>query len=103
MSEQRRGGFLSSVRPHLQFRSVCIHTDRNCRCGLETITPIENKVQPCKVHYDIWYLVLTDGANFNVDAKEFHETRWLTIDEAEKIVTDGPNRKALETIRKNYE
>ncbi len=70
---------------------------------LLTITPIENKVQPCRVHYDIWYMVLTDGSNFNVDPKEFHETRWLTIDEAEKIVTDLPNRKALETIRKKYE
>ncbi|MBI2484289.1 NUDIX domain-containing protein [Candidatus Uhrbacteria bacterium] len=66
---------------------------------LLTITPIENKVQPCKTHYDIWYLVLSDGSNFNVDPKEFHETRWLTIAEAEKIVTDGPNRKALETIK----
>lgn len=70
---------------------------------LLTITPIENKVQSCKVHYDIWYLVLTDGANFNVDSKEFHDTKWLTIDEAEKIVTDAPNRKVLETIRKKYD
>jgi len=69
---------------------------------LLTITPIENKVQPCKVHYDIWYLVLTDGADFNVDPKEFHETRWLTINDAEKIVTDTSNRKALETIKKKY-
>ena len=70
---------------------------------LLTITSIENKVQPCKVHYDIWYLVLTDGADFNVDPKEFHETRWLTINEAEKIVTDALNRKALESIKKKYE
>ena len=66
---------------------------------LLTITPIENKVQPCKTHLDIWYLVNTDGANFNVDPKEFHETKWLTIDEAEKIVTDPPNRKALEFVK----
>jgi len=67
---------------------------------LLTITPIENKIQSCKVHFDIWYLIDTDGANFNVDPKEFHETKWLTIDEAEKIVTDQPNRKALEIIKK---
>ncbi len=66
---------------------------------LLTITPIENKVQPCKTHLDIWYLVKTDGVNFNVDPKEFHETKWLTIDEAEKIITDTPNRKALEFVR----
>ncbi|MBI2482672.1 NUDIX domain-containing protein [Candidatus Uhrbacteria bacterium] len=70
---------------------------------LLTITPIENAVQPCKMHYDIWYVALTDGANFAVDPKEFHETRWLTINEAEQIVTDPPNRKALAVIRKKYE
>lgn len=70
---------------------------------LLTITPIENKVQPCKMHFDIWYLINTDGANFNVDPKEFHDTKWLTIDEAEKIVTDSSNRKALEIIKKKYE
>jgi len=67
---------------------------------LLTITPIENKVQPCKIHYDIWYLVLTDGANFNIDSKEFHDAKWLMIDEAEKIITDQPNRKALGIISK---
>ncbi|OQX00816.1 hypothetical protein BWK69_00715 [Candidatus Parcubacteria bacterium A4] len=70
---------------------------------LLTITPIENKDQPCKTHYDVWYLVPTDGSNFNVDSREFYETRWLTINEAEKIVTDPQNRKALETIKNKYE
>ena len=66
---------------------------------LLTITPIENKIQPCKIHFDIWYLINTDGANFKVDPKEFHDTKWLTLDEAEKIVTDLPNRKALAILR----
>jgi 8-oxo-dGTP pyrophosphatase MutT (NUDIX family) len=70
---------------------------------LLTITPIENRVQTCKAHFDIWYLANTDGANFNVDPKEFHDTKWLTIDEAEKILTDRPNRKALEVIKRKYE
>jgi len=68
---------------------------------LLTITPIENKVHPCKTHLDIWYLVNTDGSNFNIDLEEFHETKWLTIDEAEKIVTDPLNRKALEFVNIN--
>lgn len=70
---------------------------------LLTITSIANKIRPCKVHYDIWYVVLTNGANFNVDPKEFHDPKWLTIDEAEKIVTDVPNRKALEVIRNKFD
>ena len=66
---------------------------------LLTITPIENKVQPCKVHYDIWYLALTDGTDFNIDPKEFRDTKWLTIGEAEETVTDSANRKALEFVK----
>ncbi len=49
-------------------------------------------------HYDVWFLVPTDGINFNVDPKEFHATKWLTIEEAERIVTDAANLKALEQV-----
>jgi len=44
---------------------------------LLTITPINNQVQPCKTHYDIWYLVMTDGNNFNINPQEFHDTKWF--------------------------
>lgn len=66
---------------------------------LLTITPIENKTQPCKAHFDIWYLMKTDGNLFEIDPREFHNTRWMTINEARKIVTDPPNRKALEILK----
>lgn len=68
---------------------------------LLTITPIENPVQPCKSHYDVWYLVSTDGSNFNIDPQEFLDTKWMTIEEAEEIVTDPANRQALERIKLN--
>jgi len=67
---------------------------------LLTITPIENQSQPCKKHYDIWYLVETDGSNFNINPTEFHDTKWLTIDEARKIVTEPQNIKALNILEK---
>src|SRR3989344_1447767 len=62
---------------------------------LLTITPIENRVQPCKEHLDIWYRFTTDGSEFNVDPKEFHETRWATIEEARWLMTDPPNLEAI--------
>lgn len=67
---------------------------------LLTITPIDNEIQPCKAHYDIWYLASTDGLNFHIDPAEFHDVKWLTIDEAKKIITDKANVKALEIIEK---
>jgi 8-oxo-dGTP pyrophosphatase MutT (NUDIX family) len=69
---------------------------------LLTITPIENRVQPCKVHYDIWYAIPTNGSDFNVDPREFHETRWLTIAEARKLVIDPPNLEALAKIEEIF-
>jgi 8-oxo-dGTP diphosphatase len=70
---------------------------------LLTITPISNPVQPCKEHLDIWYRFPTNGSEFNVDPREFHETRWVTIDEAKKIVTDPPNIEALNKIEKLFD
>ncbi|MFA5098928.1 MAG: NUDIX domain-containing protein [Candidatus Paceibacterota bacterium] len=69
---------------------------------LLTITPINNTVQPCKEHLDIWYRFETDGSEFNVDLKEFHDTKWLSIDEARKIITDFPNLQALDKMEEFF-
>lgn len=67
---------------------------------LLTIIRIETQNHPCKAHYDIWYLVPTDGSNFNIDPAEFYDTKWMTIEEARKIVTDPSNIKALDVVGK---
>ncbi len=77
---------------------VAYGTPSDAQPFLLTITPIENAVQPCKTHYDVWYAISTDGSDFKIDPKEFHETRWLTISEARKLVTDPPNLQALERV-----
>jgi len=65
---------------------------------LLTITPIENTTQPCKEHFDIWFLVETDGTNFNVDPHEFHTTKWAGLEEAKTILTDKGNLQAINII-----
>lgn len=67
---------------------------------LITITPINNATQPCKEHLDIWYCIPTDDSEFNVDPKEFHETRWVSINEARQLVIDKPNLQALDAMKK---
>jgi len=42
---------------------------------LLTITPIHNKVHPCTMHYDVWFCVQTGGLKFNIDPREFLDTR----------------------------
>ena len=69
---------------------------------LLTITPIENRVQPCKEHLDIWYRFSTNGSEFNVDPKEFHQTRWVSIEEARRFVTDPPNLEALSKMEELF-
>lgn len=65
---------------------------------LLTITHIERITQTCKAHFDIWFLLKTDGTQFNVDPKEFHDSKWVSIEEARRLVTDPPNLKALAVI-----
>ncbi len=66
---------------------------------LISITPINNPAQPsCKEHLDIWFLLETDGSNFDVDPQEFHNTKWIGLDEAKKIITDEANLKAISLI-----
>ncbi|QQG43410.1 MAG: NUDIX domain-containing protein [Candidatus Daviesbacteria bacterium] len=67
---------------------------------LLTITQIPaNQKQICKTHYDIWCFVPSDEdtARFNQDllAKEFFETRWLSIPNARSRITDLSTLKAL--------
>lgn len=69
---------------------------------LLTITPINREGHFCKEHFDIWYLIPTDGSEFNIDPREFHETRWMTVAEARRLVTDPPNIEALDKIEELF-
>lgn len=68
---------------------------------LLTMVDISRLNQPCSRHLDLWYLVETDGSNFNVDPVEFHDYKWMTFNEADEMVTDEANRTALEFIQSN--
>lgn len=66
---------------------------------LITITPIDNPKQPiCREHLDVWFLLETDGSNFNVDPQEFHSTKWMTLKEAKNFLIDEANLKALDIL-----
>lgn len=69
---------------------------------LLTTVKINRDTHPCKKHYDIWYLVPTDGRDFNVDQQEFLDTKWLTVEEARALVTDPSNIKALNLVEQTH-
>ena len=67
-----------------------------------TITPIEHGTRACKTHFDIWFIMKTDGKDFQIDPREFHDTKWLTLDEAEKIIIDPANKNTLKVIKQHF-
>lgn len=72
---------------------------------LLTITKIDNSVQPCKIHFDIWYFLAFDSQNFNPDrellAKEFHEWGWKNFETARSLVKDQNTLKAIGDIERS--
>lgn len=46
------------------------------------ITLIKDTKQPCKIHYDFWYVVFIKRINFKFDSGEFYQAEWLPIEEA---------------------
>jgi len=70
---------------------------------LFTVTNIDNFPQICKIHYDIWILLETDGQDFQVDLKEFYTTGWSSFNQAKQKIIDPANLLALAAIEKlNY-
>ena len=69
---------------------------------LLSITKIENDVRPCQEHFDIWFVMETDGDDFTVDETEYHEVRWVSITEAKALATDPANRQALAQLEQIY-
>lgn len=74
---------------------------------LLTITKINNPTkQTCKTHYDIWYFVSVNKKSFNPSkkslAEEFYNTKWMTANEAKKIVTETNTLKAIEFLKNKF-
>ncbi len=73
---------------------------------LLTLTRIRNNPRvPCTRHFDIWYFVKLNKETFSPDqallAKEFYETRWLSITEARRLTTDPNSQQAITFIKTN--
>lgn len=71
---------------------------------LLTITPINNAGYACREHFDIWYLIkIKRKGDVLVNLSEFHNSEWLDISQAQKIVTDANNLRALKIILKSFD
>ncbi len=59
----------------------------------------ERPTQPCREHFDLWYLIETNGNDFKIDLSEFNETRWVNLNEAKKLLKEQSNLYALEKLK----
>ena len=64
-----------------------------------TISEIYNpEKQPCREHFDIWHFVTVDKKTFSPDqeklAEEFHETKWVGLDEARRLTKGNAQHNA---------
>lgn len=64
-----------------------------------TKTPIDNQIQKCKLHYDLWFLVDVKKDQLTVNMDEFLAYRWLTLEEAEKLTAVDSVRTALNALK----
>ena len=81
--------------PHLQLKPELL-----------TITTIEHDPRPCRTHFDIWYFIPVDQKTFHPDplllSTEFHQNRWLPLNEARLVASRPIYRSAFELIQNNY-
>lgn len=76
--------------------------ENSIRPFLLTITPINRPPHFCREHLDIWFRFESDGSDFKIDPGEFYGTRWATIEEARKIITDPPVLEGLDKMEKFF-
>lgn len=69
---------------------------------LSTVEITNPNVPQCEKHYDIWYLLETDGDTFDIDSREFLETRWITPAQARALVTDPSTLKAIDLVERIF-
>jgi len=69
---------------------------------LLTITLIDRPPHPCREHLCIWFRFESDGLDFKIDLSEFYETKWVTIEEARKIVTDPATIEGLDKMEQFF-
>ncbi len=65
---------------------------------LLTITHIVSDVRPCQEHFDMWFLMETDGKDMVIDYTEYHEVRWTTLAEAKELTKDPANQEAVRVL-----
>ncbi len=64
-----------------------------------TIKHIHTKTQPCKTHYDLWFIILFDNKiPFAFSKREFYDAKWVSYKESLILMKDPQFLPVLESI-----
>jgi 8-oxo-dGTP pyrophosphatase MutT (NUDIX family) len=70
---------------------------------LLSMVEIENKIQACKKHFDIWFFIRVDEKTFSPNEsllkQEFFQNKWLDLKQAKKVCHGQYSLLALEYIQ----
>lgn len=58
-----------------------------------------NPRNPCKIHYDIWYLVTVEKVDFKYIKREYYDAGWYGLKEAYDRIIVPEYKKIVGTIR----
>lgn len=59
----------------------------------------DNPRNPCKVHYDLWYVVDSPKIDFAFIKREYYDARWMTFDEAMKVMDIPLYKKIVRSVK----
>lgn len=59
----------------------------------------DNPRNPCKVHYDLWYVVDSPKTDFAFIKREYYDARWMTINEAMEVMNIPLYKKIVRTVK----
>ncbi len=65
---------------------------------LSTVDINNPKYPQCTKHFDIWYLLETDGTEFSIDMTEFLDAKWASFEDARRLVTDTSVIEAIDLL-----
>ena len=61
----------------------------------------EYPLRPCKVHFDLWYMVNLPKTNFVFDKKEFYAAKWVTFERVFAIMKREQYKTVLKKLEKS--
>lgn len=101
------GGHIDSLEDPVETVVREFHEELGHKIQVGQVIPLSASIKdisanprnPCKIHFDFWYLVDSPKVEFKYLEREFYDARWMTIDEAMKLMDIPLYKKIVRSIK----